>query len=171
MSRYAQLNRQLNRPLNRLPLRLASHLLLLIIIAVYIIVPAANQAQANQIEPAEFTLDPSSIQIEADCTNGLLQIKWTNLAEPNVTGFKVHSSAVGFRTGNAVNQWLNPIPLVAKGAGKEYNVISIDFEPSTRYEFRLYGFEQNKLLSKAKNESLSDDFVLHCTRLPLTATP
>lgn len=166
----------LNR-LNRLPrigpknlLNLCS-LLITFSTILYILSPFTNYALAAQIEPAEFTLDPNTVKIEADCTRRIMLIKWTNSAEPYVTGFKVHSRATDPKTGETVNQWLNKIAIVAKGPNKEYTIISTAFEPNIRYLFRLYGFEKNKFLSKAKNHPLSENFAVHCIRLPVTIAP
>lgn len=151
--------------------RYCQHIKLASLLILYTLLLSPNPLQADEIAPAEFTLDPDSVKIEADCSDNILLIKWTNLSEPNVTGFKIHSSAFAYRAQDTINRWLNPIAIVAKGAAQQYIIIGTSFEPNTPYTLRLYGFEKNKLLSKAHSELLSDNFVLQCTHLPITISP
>lgn len=127
--------------------------------------PASTQG--SQARQADYMVSRSSIEIKADCTSKILLIKWTNLEESNVTGFKVHSSSHVAGSERIENRWLNSIAIVAKGADEEYTVLDSSFAPNTFYRFRLYGFEPNNLLSKAKQTTLHDSFVIYCTSLPL----
>jgi len=127
-----------------------------------------ERMKADEIAPADYTINSSSIKIEADCTKSLLVIKWENSEEPNVTGFQVHSRSTQIGSDTSINRWINPIAIAAKGANKQYTVIDTDFTPNTLYMFRVYGFEENNLLSKAKQITLNNNFARYCTRLPVT---
>lgn len=136
-------------------------LMLIIILAPY------YRTKADETIPADYTIDSSSIEIEADCTKNLLLIKWANSEEPNVTGFKVHSRSTQISSDTIANRWINPIAIAAKGANQQYTVIDASFAPNTLYTLRVYGFEKNNLLSKAKQITINNNFARYCTRLPV----
>jgi len=141
-------------------------ILIAIFLAITLLRLNSAQINAQRILQADFTVDYYSIDV--DCNSNYLLTKWLNLTETNVAGFKVHLQSVDINSGEIKNRWVNPIAVVAKGAGQEYTVIDSAIKPNAHHTFRIYGFEKNNLLSKAKQVVLTDQFVLYCTRLPLT---
>lgn len=128
---------------------------------------AQSESPAAQ---ADFTLDASATQFfDILCTPPLIVVRWTTATENHVDAFKVHR--INLSTGQT--GWVNPVPLLAKGANRGYAVIDNKLSAEALYQYTLYGFvaadgydEPIYLLSEALAAPLPPTVQPWCLYLP-----